>query len=163
MRIGVDFDRVLFRTDEFNEYLKEETGLHHVEEDVYDEDGCYSPEKHAKACEVDVEDVYKAMKDLNRFLYGDVDKLRELKPEHELVVVTRGEEKFQRTKVRNSGVQRLFDQLLIVQGATKDVADIDFLVDDREKEIKEANVPGMIFDREKHDIDDLIERIRDLE
>lgn len=163
MRIGVDFDRVLFDTDSFNEYLKEETGLHHVEEDVYDEAGCYSPEKHAEACGIAVEDVYEEMNDLNRFLYSDVDRLRELKPEHELVIVTRGEEKFQRQKVRNSGAQRLFDQLLIVQGATKDVGGIDFLLDDRKKEIKEANVPGMVFDREKHDIDDFIERIRDLE
>ncbi len=163
MKIGVDFDRVLFDTDSFNEYLKDETGLHHVEEDVYDEYGCYSPEKHAEACDIDVEKIYATMNNLNQFLYSDLDSLRSLKPEHELVIVTRGEEKFQREKVRNSGAQRLFDQLLIVQGATKDVGDIDFLVDDRKKEIKKANVPGMVFDREKHDIDNLIERIRDLE
>lgn len=163
MRIGIDFDRVLFDTDKFNEYLKEETGLHHVEADIYDENGCYSPEKHAEASGIDVEEVYKVMEDLNTFLYSDVDGLNELKPEHELIIVTRGEEKFQRAKVKNSGAQRLFDELFIVQEGTKDVGDIDFIIDDRKKEVMDVNVPGMIFNREKHGVEDIIERIRELE
>lgn len=163
MRIGIDFDRVLFKTDEFNDYLKNEAGLQHVEEDIYDENGCYSPEKHAEASGIDVEKIYVAMKDLNTFLYPDIDQLNQLKPEHELVIVTRGEKKFQSTKVKNSGAQRLLDELYIVQKGTKDVGDIDFLVDDRKKEIMDVKVPGMIFDREKHEAKDIIERIRELE
>ena len=163
MKIGVDFDRVLFKTDEFNEYLKEETGLHHVEEDVYDENGCYSPEKHARACGIAPETVYNAIQDLNRFLYSDVDSLKKLKPEHELFIVTRGEEKLQKQKVKNSGADRLFDQLYIVPGAPKNVGGLDFLVDDREEEIEDASVPGMVFNREKHDIEDVIEKIGDIE
>jgi len=162
MRIGIDFDRVLFKTDEFNEYLKEETGLHHVEEDVYDNNGCYSPKKHAEACEISVKEVFQAMNDLNQFLYPDVDKLKQLKQSHELVIVTRGEEKFQKEKIKNSGVQRLFDQLYIVQGASKDVVDIDFLVDDREEEIKNVEIPGIVFDREKQDLEDVIKEIGEL-
>ena len=161
MRIGFDFDRVLFDTDSFNKYLKEETGLHHVDADVYDEHGCYSPEKHAEACEIDVEVVYGAMEDLNQFLFSDVDELRKLRNGHELVIVTRGEEKNQRLKVKNSGAQRLFDQLFIVQEGSKDVGQIDFLVDDREEEIKRVNMPGMVFDREKHGIKDVIDTISD--
>lgn len=162
MRIGIDFDRVLFKTDEFNEYLKEETGLHHIDEDVYDENGCYSPEKHAEACGLEVEEVFKAMKDLNKFLYPDVDELKALKDDHELVIVTRGEEKFQKEKIKNSGAQRLFDQLYIVQGASKDAVDIDFLVDDREEEIENVEIPGMLFEREKHNVKDLIQKIGEL-
>ena len=161
MRIGFDFDRVLFDTDSFNKYLKEETGLHHVDADVYDEHGCYSPEKHAEACGIDVEEVYGAMEDLNQFLFSDVDELRKLRNGHELVIVTRGEEKNQRLKVKNSGAQRLFDQLFIVQEGSKDVGQIDFLVDDREEEIKRVNMPGMVFDREKHGIKDVIDTISD--
>jgi FMN phosphatase YigB (HAD superfamily) len=163
MKIGIDFDRVLFKTDEFNEYLKEETGLHHVEMDVYDENGCYSPKKHAKACGISVEEVFQSMNDLNRFLYPDVDKLKELKQNHELVIVTRGEEKFQTKKIKNSKVHRLFNQLYIVQNASKDVADIDLLVDDREEEIENVDVPGIIFDREKQDLEDIIKDIGELE
>lgn len=163
MKIGFDFDRVLFKTDEFNEYLKDETGLHHVDADVYDEHGCYSPEKHAEACGIDVEDVYSAMRDLNRFLYSDLDKLRDLKPEHELVIVTRGEEKIQKKKVKNSGAERLFDQVYVVQGASKDIVDIEFLVDDREKETDQVKIPSMTFDREKHSIDDVVEKVNELE
>lgn len=163
MRIGLDFDRVLFKTDEFNEYLEEETGLHHVDADVYDEEGCYSPKKHAKACEIDPEEVYDAIDALSRFLYPDVDELRRLKPEHDLVIVTRGEEKFQKQKVKATGAHRLFDELYIVQGAPKNVGRIDFLVDDRKEEVERSGLPGMIFDREKHSAEDIVERVRDLE
>ena len=163
MRLGVDFDRVLFNTDEFNRHLENETGLHHVDEDVYDEDGCYSPEKHAEACGIDVEDVYATMRNLNQFLYSDVDKLKELKPEHELVIVTRGEEKIQKKKVKNSGAERLFDEVFVVQGASKDIVDIDFLIDDRKEEIKSTSIPGMVFDRDEHGAEDIVEQVRELE
>jgi FMN phosphatase YigB (HAD superfamily) len=159
MRIGVDFDRVLFRTDDFNEYLNEETGLHHVDGDVYDEHGCYSPSKHAELCGVEVEEIYDVMEDLNRFLYPDVDELNRLKPEHELVIVTRGEERFQKEKIRATGVQRLFDQVFIVQEGPKDVG-IDFLIDDREEEIERAEVEGFVLDREKADLSDAVQEVK---
>lgn len=163
MKIGLDFDRVLFKTDKFNEYLEEETGLHHVEADVYDGEGCYSPEKHAEACGVDVKEVYEAIDSISRFLYSDVDELRKLKPEHEIVIVTRGEEKFQKEKVKASGAHRLFDQLFIVQNAPKNVKGLDFLVDDREEEIDRSGLPGIVFDREKQDMSDVIKEVRELE
>jgi|APHM01.1.fsa_nt_gi hypothetical protein len=162
MNIGIDFDRVLFDTDRFNKYLKDETGLYHVEEDLYDEKGCYSPEKHAKACGIETEEIFDAMHDLNRFLYNDVDKLRDLKPRHNLFLVTRGQEKFQKQKVKASGAQRLFDQLTVVQGASKDIADIDYLVDDREDEIEAADIPGMVFKRGENTISDVINEIGEL-
>jgi FMN phosphatase YigB (HAD superfamily) len=158
MKIGVDFDRVLFKTDEFNEYLKENTGLHHVDGDVYDDHDCYSPEKHAELCGIDTEEVFDAIKDLNRFLYPDVDELNRLKPEHELVIVTRGEEKFQKQKIRESGAERLFDRLLIVQEGSKDVG-IDFLIDDREEEIERAGVEGFVLDRSEDSLKDAIEEV----
>lgn len=163
MKIGLDFDRVLFKTDEFNEYLEEETGLHHVDADVYNSEGCYSPKKHAEACGIDVEKIYEAIDSISRFLYPDVDELRKLKPEHEIVIITRGEEKFQKKKVKASGAHRLFDQLFIVQNAPKNVRGLDFLVDDREEEIERSGLPGIVFDREKHSMSDVIEEVRDLE
>jgi FMN phosphatase YigB (HAD superfamily) len=163
VKIGLDFDRVLFKTDEFNEYLKEEAGLHHVDADVYDSEGCYSPEKHAEACGIDVEEVYDAISGISRFLYPDVDELRKLKPEHEIVIVTRGEERFQKEKVKASGANRLFDQLFIVQNAPKNVDSVEFLVDDREEEVERSGLPGMVFDREKHSMEDVIEEVRALE
>lgn len=163
MKIGLDFDRVLFKTDEFNEYLKDETGLHHVEGNVYDEHGCYSPKKHAEMCGIDVEKVYDAISNINQFLYADVDELNRLKPEHELVIVTRGEQRFQKEKVKASGAHRLFNQLFIVQEGSKEIKGIDFLVDDREEEIERVSIPGMIFDREKHSMNDVIDRIGEKE
>ncbi|MFB6115610.1 MAG: hypothetical protein ABEK04_04905 [Candidatus Nanohalobium sp.] len=163
MKIGIDFDRVLFKTDEFNEYLKEETGLHHVDGNVYDEHGCYSPRKHAELCGIDVEKVYEVAGNVNQFLYPDVDELNRLKPEHELVIVTRGEHRFQEERVKGSGAHRLFDQLFIIQEGSKEIDSIDFLVDDREEEIERVSIPGMVFDREKHSLSDVVEKIGEME
>jgi len=160
MRVGLDFDRVLFKTDEFNEYLKEQTGLHHVDADVYDEDGCYSPKKHAEASGVDVEKVYEALEDLSQFLYEDLAKLEEI-DDHEFVIVTRGEQKFQRAKIKASGADQFVEKIFVVQSEAKDVGDIDFLVDDREKEIHRAEIPGLVLDRKKHSLDHLISFLGD--
>lgn len=163
MKVGLDFDRVLFKTEEFNEYLKDNTGLHHVDADVYDDYGCYSPDKHAEACGIDPEEVYDTVENLNRFLYSDIDELRKLKSDHELVIVTRGEKRLQKEKVKNSGADRLFDEIFIIQKGSKNVGGIDFLVDDREKEIRDSGLPGLIFDREKKDMSDVIEKVREQE
>lgn len=156
MKIGIDFDRVVFDTDSFNEYIKEETGLHHVDADVYDEHGNYSPEKHAEASGVDVEKVYEIMeKGLEKFLYDDAEMLENI-DQHSFVIVTRGEDKFQRAKIEASGADEFFDQIFTVQEGSKDVDGVKFLVDDREKEIERARIPGMVLDRERHSMEHVI-------
>jgi len=163
MRIGIDFDRVLFDTDSFDEYMKQETeGLHHVEADVEDEYGNYDPEKHARECGIEPGKVWDALKKLEKFVYEDVEKLEEL-DEHELVIVTRGNQKFQRTKIENSGVEKFFDKVYTVQQGSKEVGEIEFLVDDREEELDQVDVPGFKFDRSKHEIEDIVEKVRELE
>jgi FMN phosphatase YigB (HAD superfamily) len=155
MKIGLDFDRVLFDTDSFNEYMKDETGLHHVETDVYDNKGNYSPERHAEASDIDAENVYDAIKDLERFIYDDVDLLRNL-DDHTLVIVTRGEEKYQRAKVEASGVKDIFAEVYVVQEGSKDVDGVEFLVDDREEEIHRAGIPGLVLDRDEHGMEHVV-------
>ena len=149
MKIGLDFDRVLFDTDSFNEYMKEETGLHHVEKDVYDDNENYSPEKHAEASGIDIEEVYDAIDNLQRFVYDDVELLKELE-EHTLVIVTRGEEKYQKAKIEASGVKDMFEEVYVVQEGSKDVDAVEFLVDDREEEIHRAGIPGLLLERDEH-------------
>lgn len=85
MKIGLDYERVLFDTDSFDEFYKEETGLYHVKADVYTESGNYDPTEHAKECTLDVEEVYQFFeKDLSKFLYNDIEFLEKLKEEHDL-------------------------------------------------------------------------------
>ncbi|MFB6207822.1 MAG: hypothetical protein ABEJ69_00575 [Candidatus Nanohaloarchaea archaeon] len=159
MIVGIDFDRVLFNTDAFNEYLKEKTGLHHVDGEVHDDNGNYDLEKHARLCGVDPENVYQAMRDLERFLYDDVEQLEKLE---NVVIVTRGEEQMQEAKIENSGVLEYVPDYIIVEEGSKDVG-IDFLVDDWEKELERVDVPGMLFDREKHSMEDVIKKVRERE
>ncbi len=151
MRIGVDFDRVLFDTDSFNHYLKESVeGLREIESSPYNDHGVYSPEIHAELCVIEVGKIYEAIRNLERFVYSDADILDEI--DHEIVLITRGQKNFQEKKIEASGVKEKVDQVVIVEEGSKDLANIDFLIDDRKKEIEEAEIPGFEFDRTQHSL-----------
>lgn len=153
MKIGVDFDRVLFKTEEFNSYLKENVEkLEHVESSPYNEHGVYDPKIHAELCGIDVEEIYSAMNDLERFLYSDIEKLKDV--DHEVVIVSRGDSEFQKRKIQGSGADSFVDEVFIVEKGSKNVGDIDFLIDDRKKELEEVGVPGFELDRKIHDLKD---------
>lgn len=153
MRIGVDFDRVLFKTNEFNEYLKEEVdGLRHVDASPYNEHGVYDPEIHAELCDIDVKDIYKAMTDLEKFLYDDIGILKDLS--HQAVIVSRGDSKFQKHKIKGSGADEFVEDVIVVEKGSKNVGNIDFLIDDRKKELEDAGIPGFELDREIHGLKD---------
>jgi FMN phosphatase YigB (HAD superfamily) len=159
MRIGIDFDRVLFDTDSFNKYLKQNLdGLKHVETPPYNEHGVYSPKIHAEMCGIDVEKIYAAMKDLRQFVYEDVEVLEEL--DHELVLVTRGQKEMQERKIEGAEIADKFDDVFIVEKGSKDVGNIGFLIDDQKKEIEKAGLPGFEFDREEHSLDEALRRAR---
>jgi FMN phosphatase YigB (HAD superfamily) len=153
--IGFDFDRVLFQTDRFKEFLDEEIpGFL----DSYP-DGTYSPTRHAENLDIDVSRIYEALEEASNFVYSDVDTVENLE-EFEVVIVTRGDPRFQRRKIEHSGVLEHFDGLEIVENGEKESVGIDFLVDDREKEVEDSDIPGMVFDRDRHSLSDAVERIR---
>ncbi len=162
MRIGIDFDRVLFDTDRFDEYYKEKSGLRHVEEDVYDEKGNYSPFKHADICNIDPEEVFNILEDLEKFLYDDIKLLEDLE-NHELIIVTRGNERFQMKKVRASNAEKFVDDVIVVEKGSKDEADIDILADDRKKELENSDAIGVRIQRPKEGIEKLVDKVDDLE
>ena len=156
MRIGIDFDRVLFDTDKFNKYLKDAVdGLEHVESSPYNEHGVYSPKIHAEMCGIEAEDIYDEMNNLERFLFDNLDELRET--EHDLILVTRGHKEFQKRKIEGASIKDMFEKAIVVEEGSKDVADIDFLIDDQKKEIEEAGVPGFEFDKDKHSLKEALE------
>ncbi|MFB6200025.1 MAG: hypothetical protein ABEJ83_04040 [Candidatus Nanohaloarchaea archaeon] len=167
MRIGIDFDRVIIDTDELDKQIKEETGLCHVEADVFDEQGNYSPRKHAEACGVDVEEVCNQLEDITEFVYDDVDELEQLGPEYDLVLVTRGRKEYQKRKLDRADVKHLFDEIYILPESLEerpkdDSTGIDFLVDDLEEEVERVDVPGMVFDREEQSMQDVVDRVEEL-
>lgn len=159
MIIGIDFDRVLFDTDRFNEEMKEATGLHHVDEDVYDEKGNYSPDKHAEAAGIDPEKIYSFVENnAEKYVYPDVRKLEKL--DHEIWIVTRGEERFQRSKIENSGIKSLFEKIVVVEEGDKDRG-IDFLIDDRAEELEMADLPGYVLDRSNESLKEAIKEMKE--
>lgn len=162
MKIGIDFDRVLFDTDNFDDYYKKETGLYNVETDVYDENGNYSPIKHADECGIPLESVWNAIDNLERFLYNDIDKLEEVSC-HELIIVTRGFEEFQRKKIIASGILDFVDSFEVITSGSKDQADIDILVDDRKEEIERVSIPGIRLDRSENGLEKVVKKVKSLE
>lgn len=158
MRIGIDFDRVLFRTGDFKQFLDDRIDGFL---DTYPE-GNYDPREHADELGIKMEDLMEVLEHADEFTYDDVPELGKLE-DHTLVLVTRGDPVFQKEKVERSGVKQYFDEIVIVTDGAKSVADIDFLVDDWDREIERADCPGMLFDRDTHGIEDILERVESLD
>lgn len=163
MKIGVDFDRTIFDTDSFNKlYNSSIEGLEHIEDPSPMRNGVYDPELHAEICNIDPSKIWDFMdQDLGRFVYDDIDILKEL--DHELVIVTRGHEKLQRNKIKSSGVMDFFSDFVVVQEEPKDKIDIDILIDDREEELERVDVPGILINRPKNDLKAVVEKVEDIE
>ncbi len=160
MKIGLDFDRVLFDTDGFKQHLFEEIeGFDRTYSEAKQK--VYSPERHAEILGISSGKIYSILEDAENFLYPDIEKLDTL--EHTFIIVSRGDKKFQNIKIEKSRAIEHVDGLYIVQDDPKDVTDIDFLVDDSKEELENVDIPGFHFDREKHDINDIIKKVEELD
>ncbi len=162
MRIGLDFDRVLFDTDSFDDFYKDVEGLYHVESPAPVKHGVYDPEMHAEICGIPKERIWKVFEhDLSQFLYDDIELLDEL--DHELIIVTRGHEKFQKLKIEASGITEKVKEIIVVQKRSKDSADIDLLVDDSEEEVERVDIPSIKIKRPEEGLEKVLEKVNELE
>lgn len=158
MIVGLDFDRVLFRTNKFKEFLDEKVpGFL----ESYPDEGNYDPEKHAENMSVDVKKIYQALEHCSEFLYEDVDKLEELREDYRVIIVSRGDPYFQETKIEKSGILEHVDGFFIVQDEDKDAINIDFLVDDRQKELEDVSVPGFLMNRDDSGLESVIDAVKE--
>jgi len=98
MKIGIDFDRVLFKTDRFKDHLfnRFETFEETYENAV--QNGIYRPQRHAELMDTTVEEIFDELKNTSEFLYEDVSRLQKLQESFEVVIVSRGDPVFQREK-----------------------------------------------------------------
>jgi phosphomannomutase len=160
MRIGIDFDRVLFDTDAFKNELNEKFPEFSDTYDKAKKEGFYNFEEHAKLMDVQEEKLLEEMRKCQEYLYEDLEKLEKLREENDLVIVTRGDPVIQKEKLEYSGVLQYVDEYEIVKEGTKDVAEIDVLVDDWKKEIDRIDLPGIIIDRETESIEKIIEKLK---
>ncbi|WEL23980.1 hypothetical protein [Candidatus Nanohalovita haloferacivicina] len=160
MKVGLDFDRVLFRTDEF----KEEVLFAEIEnfQETYSKiDGVYSPEKHAEKLGISIEKIMECLDRASEYLYEDIELLRD--SNHEFIIVSRGDPVFQEEKVQRSGALDFVEDHIILQDRTKDVEGIEFLVDDLKKEIQNANIEGFHFKRPENSLKDVLNRLEEKE
>ena len=159
LKVGIDFDRVLFRTDKFKQLLFDR--IEGFEETYTKVDGVYDPDKHAEILGIPEERIHSALEEASRFLYSDTVLLED--SEHEFIIVSRGDPVFQKEKIERSGVVEHVSDYIIVQDRPKNVEDIDMLVDDLKEEIDRAGIPGFHFNRDENDIQDVLEEISDRE
>jgi len=134
VKIGVDFDRVLFDTDGFKKNLTEKFPEFNETYNQAKKDSYYNLEKHARLLGVEEEKLLAEMRKCEEYLYSDVKKLEKLKDKHELLIVTRGDPVVQKEKLEYSGALEYFNGYEIVTDGSKDVRGIDFLVDDWKEE-----------------------------
>jgi FMN phosphatase YigB (HAD superfamily) len=168
LRIGIDFDHVLFDTEKFKRKLFDEIEqFNDTYDQAKDKDGNYRPEKHAEILDIPVEKVHKAIKHSEECLYPDVKRLEEIPEEHEIIIVSRGDPDFQDEKIQSSGVLDYVESYVVVVDAPKDeAAEIDFLVDDAKVEHERADLPEnrkFLFQRPEDSIDDLVRRLNENE
>lgn len=153
MKIGIDFDRVLFDTESFKHHLEEQLpGFSETYEEAR-ENSLYNPEKHAEILGVEVERIFEEIENAKNFLYSDLEELEKIG--HNVIIVSRGDREFQGMKIQESGVLEYVDGFEVVEDEDKQVCGIEALVDDREEELSRVELPGYLFDREEDSLEDV--------
>ncbi len=166
MRIGVDFDRVLFDTEQFKQYLENEIPEFLDTYGLATGEG-YDPEKHAEIMGISADTIYNTLDyESGRFSYEDVEKLDRWAEKHEVVIISRGDHEFQGTKIENAELGFPYH---IVTGKAKDnpkqlgngtlhpeEQPIDFLVDDRDYEHENFEGPGYHLQRPEDQLSDVV-------
>lgn len=163
MRVGIDLDEVLFDTDRFKSRLKREFPDFEESYESSKSGGLYRFEEHAERMGVDPARVLELAGSSSDLVLDRVEKLESL--DHELILVSKGREEFQRAKIQGTRLKQVFDEVHVFEEfeLPKDEADIDFLIDDRESELEKVEVPGRRFDLESGSVEDLIRLIEEAE
>ena len=159
MAVGFDFDRVLFEPKKLKKKLQEEFPEF---EKTYGEfrDRVYHFREHCESMGVDPDRFLDRVEELSKgCLYPDVEKVQEL--DREVVIVTRGEPMLQQAKIEGSGAMEYFDSYIIVEDMSKDIWEIEALVDDLEEELVDFSGVKVLFDRESMDLSDAVEMLKE--
>lgn len=159
MRIGIDFDGVLFNTEAFKQFLNTELpGYLDTYRDAFNT--VYDPEKHAALLNISVDTLYDTVTDAEQFLYPDADVLQRFQEHGTVVIVSAGPETFQRKKITGSGVTQYVDTVIITGDTPKDQYSIDVLIDDSATEIERVSIPTFHFNREEHGLQDALQWVK---
>ncbi len=152
MKIYLDFDRTLFNTNAFLDEIYKIVNKYDISKNIFDKSKLKLKDKgfNIKLILQEVEkefsfnhQIYEEMDNLIEnsciFLYNDVlTFLKKLKVKnYEVILLTKGNEEFQKKKIKASKISNYFDDIIITLKNKGDL-DIDYqaiFVDDREKEL----------------------------
>lgn len=140
MKIGIDFDGVLFNTEKFKKKLFEEVpNFDETYEDAKGSSGFYSSSLHAEILDIPLNRILDSVGFASECLYSDLHLLKEI--DEELWIVSRGDSEFQAEKIRQSGAVKFVEGFTVVQKRPKDAeTGIDALVDDTKDELKRTDL-----------------------
>lgn len=165
MKIFIDFDDVLFNTKVFKDDIMDIFKRNGISEKIfsrYYKDGSekkgdekvrkYNPREQIKRIRMAgfetkkiEKEIIKLLKNTQKYLFSDgIYFLKKFKKE-ELYVVSFGDKKFQREKIKNSGIEKYFKKILIVD-FSKAVGIKNIL---RNKSIKQGEALIFLDDRVK--------------
>lgn len=137
MKIVFDFDHTLFSTKKIYQLIKESFFKFGVCEQLFqetyqklrDEDRGYNPffqlklikkEKFKIEENIFKKEFEKVLKKAPQFLYQDtIWFLKKWQGQAELILISLGEEKFQKSKIRAAGIEKYFQEIVITQGINK--------------------------------------------
>lgn len=164
--IGVDLDHTCWDTDEYVEHRSKTFGYKGDYSEVKTEYGAFDPDAFADLMDVTIEEVEETLSEAEQFIYNGVEEALQELP-GKIVIVTRGLEDWQSTKVEKSGLMEYADDYKVVEGTLdekpKTETDIDFLIDNRGKEIERDGLPDerkFQVDHPETDLQDAAEYVK---
>lgn len=156
MKIGFDFDGVLFNADKLKKELDKCYGNYFETYESYKVDGIYDFESHCEELGTSSADFLDKVQNLSKeCLYSDVGEVRKLTGEK--MIITRGPQKFQEAKIIGSEVLEYFDDYKVVQERSKNFPKLDVLIDDTVEELYNFSGRKIHFDRKFSSMSDIVE------
>ncbi len=164
-KIFLDFDDVLFNTRNFVADYKKIFYSFGVSEELFSKNYYgypvksngrlmkYNPEKHLECLEKEPgvniagikKGVYDFVKNTSQYIFPDAADFLKSFPKKELFLLSYGETKFQKLKIKNSGIEKYFSKIIVGDGLKSEMIsssvkekDENYLLEDRVAQITDG-------------------------
>ncbi len=162
MKLGLDFDGVLFDAGLLKKKLEEKYGDFRKTYHANKSEGVYNFREHCEDMGVEIGEFLDTVEDYaSECLYEDVEVLDEI--DCDKIIVTRGRRDFQEAKIKGSGILDYVDNYKIVEEYTsKDFDEVDILVDDTLEELYDFKGKKIFFDRSENKLKDVADAVKNM-
>ena len=166
MKIIFDFDHTLFSTTKFSLALKKSFEKSGIEESLFEEtfgkskekNGHYKPDKQIeliikKSPEIKKnilkKEFKKVLNNASKFLYPDTEQfLKKWQKRADLILLSYGENKFQKEKIKKSKITSYFKKILIAQDINK-ISNLKTILRNNQKAVFVEDNPQALMEAKK--------------